>query len=112
MTPTPLSSGVSDDLATLSDSPGLSVPGESLQREESIELFPSLLPELFSWADSFSALQTSESLASPSSLLSEDSSQLLHTREARVIGEDLAPHPRGELPVYVLLRLGGSSCKR
>ncbi|CAL5227421.1 g10381 [Coccomyxa viridis] len=86
MTPTPLSSGVSDDLATLSDSPGLSVPGESLQREESIELFPNLLPELFSWADSFSALQTSESLASPSSLLSEDSSQLLHTREARVIG--------------------------
>ena len=102
-TPEPLSSSLSDDLAALYSSPTPSAPGGSLQRQESDELLPSLLPELFSWADSLSALQTSESLASPSSLLSEDSSLLPHTRGEHGIGEGLAP------ACYVLLGFGGSS---
>ena len=83
----PLSSSVSDDLAALYSSPEVSVPRGSLQRQESDELLQSLLPELFSWADSLSTLQTSESLASPSSLLSEDSPLLPHTRGEHGIGE-------------------------
>lgn len=99
MTPAPLSL-VSDDLEALHSFPALSMPGGSLQRQESSGLLQSLLPELFSWADSLSALQTSESLASPASILSEDSSLLLHTRGEHGFGEGLTPH---QMPCHTLL---------
>ena len=92
MTRAPLSLAVSNDLEALYSSPALSLPGGSLQRQESNKLLQSLLPELFSWADSLSALQTSESLSSPASILSEDSALLPHTRGEHVVGESPAPH--------------------
>ena len=115
MTPTPSSWAVSDDLDALYSSPALSVPGGSLQRQESNELLQSLLPELFSWADSLSALPTSESLSSPASILSEDSALLPHTRGEHIVGEGPAPHLNAlSAPTHALCgpahRTGPSAC--
>ena len=68
------------------------MPEGSLQRQHSSELLQSSLPELFSWADSLHALQTSETLSalqSPASGFSEDSSLPQSAKAQQSAGEGL-----------------------
>lgn len=68
------------------------MPEGSLHRQHSSELLQSSLPELFSWADSLHALQTSETLSAlstPASGFSEESTLLQSAMTQQAAGEGL-----------------------